>query len=152
MPAGHFSDPDADDPTRIVAAAPSPDDLKRHQVQRPWRVGLARLRVDGWAHLRLERDVPEGSFTTIPFDYLGGRLTLNGSGMGHGQLAVEVLDADGHVVPGFDLDRCRIEQDDAIASAVSWSPAPSLAPGVYRLRFVFRSLACRLYGFAFEPA
>jgi len=74
MPAGCFADPDRDDPLQVDPRPPSPRDNQLHRAQRPWRVGLARLRVDGWAYWQRERDAARGHLTTIPFEYTRGRL------------------------------------------------------------------------------
>lgn len=150
MPAGNFADADRDDPTAVRAAPPSPDDNRRNRELRPWSVGRARMRVDGWAYLRLDPDCDAGCVTTIPFDWAGGSLTVNGSGLGEGGIRAELLTADGRVVEGCDRTRCRFSAPDAVSSKLSWPGAPSPAKGRYRLRFHFEGVKARLYGFGFE--
>ena len=149
MPAGHFSDPDAQDDRHIRVGAPSPADHARYAELRPWRVGLARLRAEGWAYWQLPREAEQGTLITIPFDYDRGGLVVNGAGLGHG-LAVEVLDTEMQPVPGFDARSASFSATDSVNAHVSWDAASPLAPGRYRLRFVFTDLRARLYAFGFE--
>jgi len=149
MPAGSFSDPDKAAATEADASPPSPDQQKLYGELRPWRVGMARLRVDGWGFLRLDRDAGGGFFTTIPFDYDGGALTVNGSGLKPGAAAVEVLHADGAPLAGFEAARCVFSAADSVASRVTWTGAPPLPHGRYRLRFLLNCHRVRLYSFGF---
>jgi hypothetical protein len=112
---------------------------------------MARLRVDGWTFLQLGREADAGSLTTIPFDYTGGNLVVNGTGLGPGGILVEILDAEGRgILPGFEASRCRFSAPDAVTSRVSWDGGGMPAPGRYRLRFRFDGLRARLYAFGFE--
>ena len=155
MPAQYFGDADAEDyaPQMYVDAWGWDWQKQRiRQEQRPWRVGMARLRADGWAYLQLNRNAETGYLTTIPFDYTGGGLVINGTGLGSGGIRVEVLTADGaSVIPGFGRDHCRFSAPDAVTSRVTWDEGKALPPGRYRLRFVFEGLRARLYAFGFEP-
>ena len=154
MPAQFFGDADAEDyiPPLWVDAW-SYEKTRLRQEQRPWRVGLAKLRADGWAYLQLRRDAGAGELTTIPFTYAGGDLVVNGSGLGPGGIRVEVLQADGaDVMPGFDRESCRFSAPDAVTSRVTWTGARPLPHGRYRLRFIFEGLRAQLYAFGFEPS
>jgi hypothetical protein len=150
MPAGNFADADRDDPASVRAAAPSPEDNRRNRELRPWSVGRARMRVDGWAYLRLDPDGDDGRMTTVPFDYAGGALVVNGSGLGEGGIRVELLTPDGRPVAGHERTQCRFSSPDAISAKVSWPGAPAPANGRYRLRFHFEGVKAKLYGFGFE--
>ncbi|HRU07085.1 MAG TPA: hypothetical protein P5137_15065, partial [Candidatus Brocadiia bacterium] len=151
MPAGGFSDPDKAAATEADAAPPSPDHQKLFGQLRPWRLGMARLRVDGWAFLRLDRDADAGQFTTIPFDYDGGALVVNGSGLQPGAVAVEILNAEtGAPVPGFEASRCVFSHSDSVSSRAAWTGAPPLPTGRYRLRVHLSSHKARLYSLGFD--
>jgi hypothetical protein len=151
MPAGCFYDPDADDPAALNPAPPSPDDNRLHREQRPWRVGLAKLRVDGWGYVQLKRGAPSGYLTTIPFEYQGGDLVVNGCGLGVGGIRVEVIHTDGQsVVEGFGKQPCAFDATDGVECRASWGNNTPLAPGMYRLRVVFEGLQARLYSFGFD--
>lgn len=150
-PAGHFSDADQSDYLTMRPGPPSPEDNRRFAELRPWRVGLARLRQDGWAYMQLQREAGCGYLTTIPFEYCGGRLVVNGSGLGEGGMRVEVRSADNRsAVPGFEQENCRFNTADGVSVTVTWGKGAELRPGVYRLRFFFEGLRAKLYSFGFE--
>lgn len=153
MPAQYFGDADAEDyAPQMYVDAWSVERTRVRQEQRPWRVGMARLRLDGWAYLHLRRNEEQGYLATIPFDYIGGSLVVNGSGLGPGGIRVEVCAADGaSVIPGFDRGGCCFSAPDAVTSRVTWEGGKTLPVGRYRLRFVFEGLRARLYAFGFEP-
>ena len=118
---------------------------------RTCRIGMARMRVDGWGYLQLERRAAQGWLTTIPFHYEGGRLVVNGVGLGANRLAVEVLPAsEQQPMPGFACSDVAFGAEEGIAVDVSWRGGPFPAAGDYRLRFAFADLASRLYSFGFE--
>ena len=152
MPAQFFGDCDEEGyvpPLWVDAWSYEKTSLR--QEQRPWRVGMARLRVDGWAYVQLAREAERGQLTTIPFAYMGGELVVNGSGLGTDGIRVEVLEAEsGAVVAGHEKEKCRFSASDAVTSRVGWSRAKPLQNGSYRLRFVFEGLRAKLYAFGFE--
>lgn len=152
MPASYFDDPDAKGYVPPVwADAWSMNTTPRGLELRPWHVGLARLRVDGWGWLQLAREAQAGHLTTIPFDYRGGQLVVNGCGLGADGIRVEVRHAENtEAVPGFDAASSHFSHRDAVRSAVNWSGDKKLAPGTYRLRFTFEGLRSKLYAFGFE--
>ncbi len=152
MPASYFDDPDAKGYVPPVwADAWSHNTTARGLELRPWKVGLAKLRADGWAYLQLARDAQSGHLTTIPFEYGGGQLVVNGTGLGSGGIRVEVRTAENAaVVPGFDAASSRFSNPDAVRSSVAWSGDKTLEPGTYRLRFVFDGLRSKLYAFGFQ--
>ena len=125
--------------------------LSRGDHLRPQRLGLARLRADGWAYLQLTREAPAGYVTTIPLEYVGGDLVVNGIGLGPGSLSVEILAADTmEVIEGFSCNDAAFSHSDSVSSHVTWKNGKALPRGTYRLRFVFRSLKSKLYAFGFE--
>lgn len=146
MPAGNFANPDCDDPASVKATPPSPDDNRLHREQRPWKVGLAKLRVDGWGFVQRRREASRGYFTTIPFRYAGGELVVNGTGLSGA--SVEMRTADNRMpVKGF--ERGRFSGEDGIDARVTWEGDAVLPNGSYRLRFTIRSLEARLFAFGF---
>jgi hypothetical protein len=151
MPASCFSDPDTDDPTRLVVRHQSQDQSMQQRMRRPWRVGRATLRVDGWAYMQRQREATRGELVTIPLDYRGGAMEVNGTHLGEG-LQVEWLDLSGQVVPGFDAASSRFSAPDAVTAQVWWGDDRGTAPppGRYRLRFVLHSVEARLYAFGFQ--
>ena len=77
---------------------------------------------------------------TKALTFAGERLELNYSTSAGGQVRVEVLDADGRPVPGFELDQCKPLIGDRIAAEVAWADENTslgqLAGKPVRLRFV----------------
>ena len=130
--------------------APPPLSGEERQEVRPWRLGMARMRPDGWARYELARGKPIGTLTTIPFAYAGGQLVVNGSGLGADSLSVEVLAEEGHAVDGYSEDKASFSDRDGVSSRVTWRGNGTLPLGTYRLRFVFRSLDAALYAFGFD--
>jgi hypothetical protein len=125
--------------------------LSRGNPLRPQRLGLAKLRVDGWGYLQLRRGSPAGYVTTIPLEYVGGRLVVNGVGLGPDSLSVEILAADAlEVIEGFSRSEAVFSDSDSVSSSVNWKGHKVLPRGTYRLRFVFRNLNSKLYAFGFE--
>ncbi|MCA9179318.1 MAG: hypothetical protein KDB14_32895 [Planctomycetales bacterium] len=77
------------------------------------------LRLDGF--ISIHAGHREGQFITKPFTFTGDRLELNYSTSGAGQLRVELQNAAGEPLPGFELESCDPLRGDAIAGDVTWS-------------------------------
>jgi hypothetical protein len=115
----------------------------RHDTTRQdWTsaIGLATMRLDGFAAWRAG-DVP-GELTTQPIRCDGDRLFVNADAS-HGQIRVEVLDARGHPIDGFDAAACQPLNGDTLEENgngwVSWKAHADLKPLVgqtIQLRFV----------------
>lgn len=152
MPASYFDDPDEKGYVPPVwADAWSKNTTSRGLELRPWRAGLAKLRVDGWGYFQLARDAEHGELTTIPFEYKGGQLVVNGSGLGEGGIRVEMRSADNtSTIAGFETSSCKFSHTDSVNSVVTWAGNKKLAPGSYRLRFTFEGLRSKLYAFNFK--
>lgn len=151
-PASDYNDPEADGNdylARLRVHAGGPDDLQKFRALRAWRVGMARLRVEGWAFLRLHRDAEAGELTTIPFRTAGGeRVTVNGVQLGEGGLRLELLDAGSHVVRDFARADCTFATPDSVNAEVRWRGG-GLPAGTHRLRICFEGLRARLYAIGF---
>jgi hypothetical protein len=106
-------------------------------------IGLAKLRKDGWASLDSDEGV--GEIVTRRFEHAGGVLQLNYSAEG-GRIRVEVLDADGRVVPGYGRDECGPLTGDSIHKPVAWKGKNELPAGS-PVRFRFLLEHARLYSF-----
>ncbi len=121
-----------------------------HWAEKPYGhiggVGLALLRVDGFASIQAMHE--EGTVTTCPLLLEGKRLHLNARAR-PGYVAVEVLDADGKPVPGFDHKACEpMAGLDAIDHTITWTGRDDLSPlagKTVRLRFHLRG--ANLYAF-----
>lgn len=107
------------------------------------------LRVDGFVSVRAGH--LKGELLTKPFIFSGNSLTLNYSTSAAGSLQVEVQEAGGVPIAGFDLEECALMIGDEIEGAVQWMSSPDagkLAGIPVRLRFVMKE--CDLYSFQFR--
>jgi hypothetical protein len=105
---------------------------------------MATLRRDGFASLD-GGDNP-GTVTTKPLTGLRGKLRLNCEASS-GLLQVEVLDADGKVIPGYRRREFNEPRSDGVDQVVSWAEHAELpaGKGPLRLRFILRNAS--LYSF-----
>ena len=112
------------------------------------RLGLARMRLDGFVSVRAGRE--EGLLTTWPLRFDGGELWINADAS-RGSLQVEVLDLFGKPVPGFSREDCRVLREDQVRWRIQWSGGPSLQSLAQpiRLRFILKS--ADLYSFQIRP-
>ena len=115
-------------------------------------MGLAKLRLDGFASLRA--NFREGIVTTKPFLWPGGKLTFNytilgGAGSRESWVRVEVLDEQGRVLPGYSREQSDPVFNDVIAGKPTWSMKPQnmdhLIGNRIRLRFHLRG--AEIYSF-----
>lgn len=96
-------------------------------------IALAKWRLDGFASLDAA-DEP-GMVETIPLRFEGSRLTVNADASG-GDLAVEVLDAEGRPIPGYTRTDCLPMRGDSVRHEVAWRQRNRLPVGQpLRLRF-----------------
>ena len=107
--------------------------------------GLATLRRDGFASL--DARVNEAEVLTRPLEFTGDRLFVNADAAS-GQVAAELIDASGQVVPGFELSSCRPISADSTKQRIIWQTSDRLPANFGRggrIRFVFRN--ARLFSF-----
>lgn len=96
-------------------------------------IALASWRIDGLASLQAKEK--PGSIETHDFIPEGTHLSVN-VGIGKGRLMVEVLDADGTTVEGYEKESYIIENRDSVKLPIRWKNAAALPAGVpIRLRF-----------------
>lgn len=96
-------------------------------------IALATWRIDGLASLQAKEK--EGSIETHEFIPEGTHLSVN-VGVGKGSLRVEVLDATGKTIEGYEKESGLIENQDAVKLPVRWKNAEALPKGSpIRLRF-----------------
>ena len=107
-------------------------------------IGVATLRKDGFASLD-GGDNP-GTVTTKRLKGLRGKLRLNCEA-GAGLLQVEVLDADGRVLPGYKRMECNEPRGDAVDQVVTWQKREELPAGDTPLRLRFHLKNVSLYAF-----
>jgi len=106
-------------------------------------IGLAKLRKDGF--VSLDADEVPGEIVTTRFEGVGGILQVNYVAR-RGAIRVEVLDADGQVIPGYGSTDCEPLTEDSVRGVVSWKTKKELPTGVpVRFRFILEH--ARLYSF-----
>jgi hypothetical protein len=82
-------------------------------------VGLATLRLDGFASLRPDGGEP-GEFITKPLNTEGTRLQINARCHPGGWIKVELFDANGKAQPGYSMDDCDTFKGDSIRHTMTW--------------------------------
>ena len=88
---------------------------------------------------------------TRPLRFSGRELGVNYSTSAGGSLRVEIQDAEGRSLPGFELADCRSLVGDAIERTVTWakgSDVNSIANKPVRLRFMMND--ADLYALRFQ--
>ncbi|MBI3922460.1 MAG: hypothetical protein HY318_13645, partial [Armatimonadetes bacterium] len=111
----------------------------------PICVGLASLRVDGFASLNASFD--GGEVTTKPWEIDGGSLLLNAK-CDYGEIRVELLDEEDRPLPGYSLEECVPVCADGVDLPVQWRERPDLAGAAgrtVRLRLHLRN--AQLYSY-----
>lgn len=109
---------------------------------------LATLRRDGFVSLDAAEE--GGTFTTALFQWEGERLYLNADA-GGGAISVEILDAAGEPLPGYERAQAIAMEHDSVRQAVVWQQQnrmPEASHGPIRLRFHMRS--AQLFSYWFE--
>lgn len=111
----------------------------------PGGMGLATLRVDGFASLAASYD--GGQVTTKSFRCRGGRLEVNGKA-DFGRMSVAVLDDHGRPVAGYTLKDCQLIQQDGLQLPVCWRSHVDLKPLTGRpIRLRFHLENARLFSY-----
>lgn len=107
-------------------------------------IGLATLKRDRFVSLDAG-EVP-GFVTTRPIRNAGGPLLINADAFG-GSIRVEVLAADGRVVPGFGAAECIPVHADSTMHRVRWKDRGELPESDRPIRLRFRLTRASLYSF-----
>ncbi|MEN3940721.1 hypothetical protein WJU23_05455 [Prosthecobacter sp. SYSU 5D2] len=96
-------------------------------------IARASWRIDGLVSLRAQKT--PGIVETHEFIPQGGELMVNAD-VKNGSLMVEVLDAAGEVIKGYDKASSTIEKQDSVRQKIQWKSLSSLPAGKpIRLRF-----------------
>lgn len=96
-------------------------------------IAVASWRIDGLASLQAGEK--PGTIETHEFIPQGTSLSVNAN-VGKGRLAVEVLDATGKVLEGYEKEAAAMENEDAVKRTIRWKNSATLPIGVpIRLRF-----------------
>jgi len=97
------------------------------------------LRLDGFTSLRASNIV--GEMITKPFSFKGKELVLNFSTSAAGFIKVEILDEQGSIIPGYELENSQEIIGNEIERTVTWQANPDmkkLNDKPVRLRFVMK--------------
>ncbi len=106
-------------------------------------IGLAKMRKDGFASL--DADQSPGEVLTKRFEKVGGVMQVNCNARG-GSIRVELLDAEGKVIPGYGREDCEPLTGDSIRGTVAWKTKKELPSGS-PIRFRFVMDRARLFSF-----
>lgn len=107
-------------------------------------LGMATLRLDGFASICAQED--EGSLTTNPFRFDGGKLQVNANAA-KGAMQVEVLTLYGEPIAGLSRDDCTIIATDDIDHTVEWKGGEKLGDQMQPVRLRFHMRDVRLFSF-----
>jgi hypothetical protein len=109
------------------------------------------LRLDGF--ISINAGFEPGEFVTKLLKFSGGKLEINYSTAGAGEIRVELQDGDGKPIPGYTLDACYPIKGDSISGIVTWkenSDVSQLAGNSVQVRFVMNE--ADLYSMRFQEA
>lgn len=107
-------------------------------------IGLARMRKDGFASL--DADEVPGELVTRRFADVSGPLMVNAA-CGNGSIRVELLDAAGRVLSGYERDACEPLSGNSVRQAVTWKAKKELPTDRGPVRFRFLLERAQLYSF-----
>lgn len=116
---------------------------------RPCRLRRGGLRTDGF--VSVNAPYKGGEFTTKPFIFSGSSLYINYATSAVGFIKVEIQDAAGAPLPGFDIQSSEEIFGDEIKRKVTWkntSDVKSLEKKAVRLRFIMKD--ADIYSFQFD--
>jgi len=132
-------------PHRPYYARSNPEIIPKQLVESDVNIGLATLRVDGFASL--EDHFGGGTVETRPLIFDGKTLHVNADSQ-YGKLRVELLDHSGEPIPGFTADDCVPMRADSTDASIRWKKQvslPTLAGKPVRLKFYLKG--AKLYSF-----
>lgn len=111
-------------------------------------IARAAWRLDGF--VSLDAGDEQGVVETIPLQPAGDRLAVNADAS-KGELRVEVLDASGKPIAGYEAESCVPITEDSVRRPVRWKEKDQLPAGKpIRLRFLMRN--AQLFSYAAGPA
>jgi hypothetical protein len=134
----------------------APSELSLYAAEGTWTgdgnaIRRYTLRLDGF--VSIHAGWKGGELLTHPLRFDGDRLNLNFATSAAGSIRVEIQEADGTPIPGFQLDECAEVFGDTIERTVGWKHGPDvsrLAGHNVRLRFVLQD--ADLYSLRFSFA
>ncbi|MEN8193993.1 MAG: hypothetical protein ABFS12_14310, partial [Bacteroidota bacterium] len=113
--------------------------ISRNNTQPTKHVARYSLRLDGFASVKAPYH--GGEMITKLLTFTGNELVLNYSTSAAGFIKVEILDENGKILPGFELENSKEIIGDKIEKIVTWNRNPDLLKlnnKPIRLRFVMK--------------
>lgn len=134
----------------------APNELSLYATESYWHgkgSALRRytLRLDGF--VSINAPMKGGELVTKPIRFAGDRLEMNLATSAAGSIRVEIQDADGNPIPGYELANCQEQFGDTLDLTVKWNKGNSLgdlAGQAVRLRFEIKD--ADLYSFQFNAS
>ena len=115
------------------------------------RLRRGTLRLDGF--VSVNAPYKGGEIVTRPMTFTGKELVINYETSAAGSIAVELQDAQGRPIPGYNLRTCPEIYGDEIEHVVAWKEGSDLSrlagKDPVRLRFVMKD--ADLYSIQFRP-
>ena len=127
---------------------PGKDPATERELGRLCHLRRATLRRDGF--ISADADYGGGELLTPVVRFAGRALVVNCDAGAGGWLKVELLDREGHPLPGFDMDAADAVLGNGVSKPVTWqgrSDVSAAAGTPARLRFLMRDV--KLYAFQF---
>jgi len=106
-------------------------------------IGLARWKLDRF--VSLDADNASRSVITRPLEFCGRSLVINADASG-GEVRVELQDAAGNAIEGYEAAKSRPLRGDSLAHSVKWTGGSEL-PDVRPLRLRFKMRNASLFSF-----
>ena len=118
-------------------------------------IGLATLPADRFLALRPAYSFNEGVLETKLLHFSGENLLINAE-IGEGDLQVELVDANGRILKGFERNHSRLVKHDSLRYRVAWGTDNSSktlrdVESHLPIGFRFYVVNCSLYAFQIEP-
>jgi hypothetical protein len=131
----------------------APNELSLYASEGSWHgkgnaIRRYTLRMDGF--VSVSAPLGGGEVVTKPLTFDGSQLEINFSTSAAGGIRVELQDAGGKPIPGFNLADCNLQFGDQLDRTVSWKAGTSVSPLAgqpVRLRFELKD--ADLYSFRF---
>ncbi|MBM83074.1 MAG: hypothetical protein CMJ78_21140 [Planctomycetaceae bacterium] len=112
-------------------------------------VGLATLRLDGYASLRPDSTTP-GQFTTKPLNIKGNRLQINARCQKGGWIKAELVGSDDKPLAGYKLDDCDIFNGDSINHTITWRGSAAITEASSPIRLRVQIHNADVFAFQFQ--
>ena len=142
----------------LIVFADQGSGILKHSIQRlrpshdPYVAPLAHnfFKKGGWyGFVSAHASYSDGEVITKPIIFEGSRLTVNFSTSASGLLKVEIENADGESIQGYELSNCSDIYGDQIEREIKWKTGDvkRLSSKPIRLRFILRDADLFAFGF-----